>query len=85
MGFINKKAHNVRQDRFNKSQNIKIEVKPEMIETEIITPMIVEPEIVEIPIIEENELSIEAEALTQQPKKKRNKKTQENNNVETID
>ena len=42
MGFINKKAHNVRQDRFNTPQIHKIENKPEVIEVEIVTPMVIE-------------------------------------------
>ena len=88
MGFINKKAHNVRQDRFNTPQIHKIENKPEVIEVEIVTPMVIEAEIVEVPIIETEMIDsvpedIMEEETIPQPKKKK-KKIQENNNIETI-
>lgn len=84
MSFINKKAHNVRQDRFNKLQVFKTEDRHEIIKPEVITPIVIEPEIVETTVIEGIELpTVEKEVLTPQPKKKK-KKTQENNNIETI-
>jgi hypothetical protein len=88
MGFINKKAHNVRQDRFNTPQIHKIENKPEVIEAEIVKPMVIEAEIVEVPMIEAEMIESVSEDIMKektipQPKKKK-KKTQENNNIETI-
>ena len=88
MGFINKKAHNVRQDRFETSSILKTELKPEVIKVEIVKPMVIEAEIVEVPMIEAEIIEtapgeiMEGETIPQ-PKKKK-KKTQENNNIETI-
>ena len=88
MGFINKKAHNVRQDRFETSSILKTEIKPEVIEVEIVKPIVIEAEIVEVPMIETNIIESVPEKIMEeetipQPKKKK-KKTQDNNNIETI-
>ena len=88
MGFINKKAHNVRQDRFNTPQMHKIENKPEVIEVEIVKPTVIEAEIIEIPVIEVETIESEPKNIMEEevipPSKKKKKKTQENNNIETI-
>lgn len=89
MGFINKKAHNIRQDRFNNYLTVQAVVKAENIEADKVIPLVVEPVVVEMNVVEneivESELVEKEENVQPSSKKKRVKKTQENNNIETIE
>ena len=80
MGFINKKAHNVRHDRFSTPEKYKtVENK-----IEIITPLVIN-EAVEAEVVNAEIIAMDDVLSIEQPKKKKNKKKEENNNVETIE
>jgi hypothetical protein len=75
MRFINKKAQNVKRDRFNKSQYFQHEIKKN--EENIMIASSLGDDIEQVSIDELENTS------TEQPKKRKTKK-QENNNIEAV-